>query len=211
MLLYHSTIQVIECILFCLISTTTGHNPVRHIRNRLRNSGFKFKKWYTRKTGGVYFYMKSMRKSMKLISDARNRRRFSEPIPEAILPELPFSWNQLPHFDLKNSKPFADVILAQQKLPPKPAYAWSESIDYYTNRAITTSEVVPLVDLIREVRSVPSHHTHPLLAWQVYGISSNNINLNYPLDFNQRVILRIRFGSSAFTRSHSAKTRRTFS
>ena len=71
-------------------------------------------------------------------------------MPVAVLPSLPFSWEALSRFDLKDSGPFEKLIAEQSKPPPQPAYAWWESLTFLMNRAVSSSEAVPLVELMHQ-------------------------------------------------------------
>lgn len=75
--------------------------------------------------------------------------RFNEPIPAVILPNLPFSWEAVSDFKLENSGPFQTIISEQSKPAPQQAYAWWESLTYLMNRAVSSTEAVPLVELIQ--------------------------------------------------------------
>ena len=75
---------------------------------------------------------------------------FTDPVPAVILPALPFSWETLSKFDLKDCGPFERIIVEQSKPIPQPAYAWWESLSYLINRAVSSSEAVPLVELMQQ-------------------------------------------------------------
>ena len=67
------------------------------------------------------------------------------------MPELPFSWPKAPSFSVKEMTQFADSIIDESHSVPKPAYGWWESVQFYTLRALSNDEALPLVDLVRQV------------------------------------------------------------
>lgn len=80
--------------------------------------------------------------------------RVAGKLPEAVLPSLPFSLDKIPAFYLKDMSQFSASILEESRAYPKPAYVWSDSLVFYTTRAAASPEVVPLVELVKQVRFV---------------------------------------------------------
>ena len=72
--------------------------------------------------------------------------------PGAILPQLPFSWDAVPKFDLQADSTFSRTIREEGRPPPAPAYRWFDSITASINAASDSIEAVSLVELTREVR-----------------------------------------------------------
>lgn len=95
--------------------------------------------------------MKLILMCMRLVLSFKRENREIEKLPEAVLPQLPFSWSKPPSFYIKEMTHLVECILEESRKMPTPAYEWSDSISFYMYRAATSSEVVSLVDFVRQV------------------------------------------------------------